>query len=122
MRMMMDYPWPGNVREMINAVEHAYICAVDNAVVPESLPQDIRHHTMGASYTGIIDMPQIYGRRHGDAPLPKHAGTAVAHMGSPADDIIQALNATKGNKSAAAKALGIDRTTLWRRMRKYGLA
>ena len=122
MRMMMDYPWPGNVREMINAVEHAYICAVDNAVVPESLPQDIRHHTMGASYTGIIDMPQIYGRRHGDAPLPKHGGTAVAHMGSPADDIIQALNATKGNKSAAAKALGIDRTTLWRRMRKYGLA
>jgi len=119
MRMMMDYPWPGNVREMINAVEHAYICSVDKHVLPESLPQDIRHYTISGPYAGMIDVPALYGRRQGDssgsAPLGPDGG-------SPTDEIITALNAAGGNKSAAAKALGIDRTTLWRRMRKFGLA
>ena len=124
MRMMMDYPWPGNVREMINAVEHAYICAVDKAVVPESLPQDIRHFSIGGAYAGIIDVPGLYGRRQGDIPTASGATpvAAIGEEGSPAEEIVQALNTANGNKSAAAKALGIDRTTLWRRMRKYGLA
>ncbi|MCW8916098.1 MAG: sigma 54-interacting transcriptional regulator [Magnetovibrio sp.] len=116
MRMMMDYNWPGNVREMINAVEHAYICAVDKAVVPESLPQDIRHFTVPAPFTNIIDVPSLYGRRVDDMPQGQPRGNGEA------EEIRQTLHACNGNKSAAAKALGIDRTTLWRRMRKFGLA
>ncbi|MBL4615744.1 MAG: sigma 54-interacting transcriptional regulator [Magnetovibrio sp.] len=124
MRMMMDYPWPGNVREMLNAVEHAYICAVDKAVVPESLPQDIRHFTIAGPYSGLIDENALYGRRQDDTPsardaLPSRTG---GDQPSPADEIVQALSTAGGNKSAAARALGIDRTTLWRRMRKFNLA
>ena len=128
MRMMMDYPWPGNVREMINAVEHAYICAVDKAVVPESLPQDIRQFSnqfaVGTAYSGLMDKPLMYGRRQDDRPAaaPPMTSFVSADGSSPADEIVQALNAAGGNKSAAAKSLGIDRTTLWRRMRKFGLA
>ena len=125
MRMMMDYPWPGNVREMINAVEHAYICAVDKAVVPESLPQDIRHFAIGGPYAGMIDVPALYGRRQDDtqtSPPGVRPPTPTGYAPSPADEIVQALHAAGGNKSAAAKALGIDRTTLWRRMRKFDLA
>jgi len=124
MRMMMDYPWPGNVREMINAVEHAYICAVDQAVVPESLPQDIRHFAVGGPYAGIIDTPSLYNRRATDIPSSLSATQDIPHPQehSGAGEIIQALRDAGGNKSAAAKALGIDRTTLWRRMRKFGLA
>lgn len=123
MRMMMDYPWPGNVREMINAVEHAYICAVDKAVVPESLPQDIRHFATVGPYANMIDLPDPYGRRQDDVPRAGAPAPMASGSGNDgADVIVQALRAASGNKSAAAKALGIDRTTLWRRMRKFGLA
>lgn len=118
MRMMMDYPWPGNVREMINAVEHAYICAIDKAVLPESLPQDIRYHAIGGSYVNLGDLSPSYNRRQGDLPAVGNANPVNADI----EAIRQALDAANGNKSAAAKALGIDRTTLWRRMRKFGLA
>ncbi|MBF0251415.1 MAG: sigma 54-interacting transcriptional regulator [Alphaproteobacteria bacterium] len=109
MRMMMDYPWPGNVREMLNAVEHAYICAIDKAVLPESLPQDIRHFAMGARFKGMRPLTRF-----------AHAHPVQAQGGEDAD-IRRALELAGGNKSEAAKALGIDRTTLWRRMRKLGM-
>ena len=121
MRMMMDYPWPGNVREMINAVEHAYICAIDKAVLPESLPQDIRYHAIGGSYVNLGDLPTAYNRRQGDAPTVR-AGGPQSDATADIEVIRQALHAAGGNKSATAKALGIDRTTLWRRMRKFGLS
>jgi len=123
MRMMMDYPWPGNVREMINAVEHAYICAIDKAVLPESLPQDIRYHAVGGSYVNLGDLSPSYNRRQGDMPpVGLTPNRPSPDASSDIETIRQALHTAGGNKSAAAKALGIDRTTLWRRMRKFGLA
>ncbi len=102
MRMMMNYPWPGNVRELENAVEHALICAVDKKVYPESLPQDVREFSQS---------PKV---------------SSMAFVGPDTrkefrQDIVIALQEAGGNKSKAAEALGIDRTTLWRRMRKLNL-
>jgi PAS domain S-box-containing protein len=108
MRLLMDYPWPGNVREMENAIEHGLICAVNNMVVPESLPQDIREYD------------EINRRR-----------VRVDNGGSPPDDppandqrraIEDALVRAGGNRTLAARLLGVDRSTLWRRMQKLGLA
>ncbi len=98
MRMMMDYPWPGNVRELENAVEHALICARDKKVSPEALPQDVRNY---------CDMRPAMDKGHEDS-----------HMRM---EIISALAKADGNKLQAARELGIDRTTLWRRMRKLNL-
>jgi transcriptional regulator with PAS, ATPase and Fis domain len=104
MRMLMSYPWPGNVRELQNAVEHALICAVDKVVVPESLPTDIRRHFKAA-------MPEA-GR----------IAAAGASGGDPERiELEAALARAQGHKSRAAEILGIDRTTLWRRMRKFNL-
>lgn len=104
LRHLLDYPWPGNVRELENALEHALICAIDGVIRTESLPPDIRDY-------------------HGQGTL--HANLALAVEGADSQlrgQILFALKRCEGNKAAAAKMLGIDRTTLWRRMRKLGLA
>ena len=104
MKLMLDYPWPGNVRELENAVEHGIICSQDDRVGPDSLPQHI----------------QDFSRRR----VVHHS----AENHSPANDHIQsnqiqnALRETQGNKARAAQILGIDRSTLWRRMQRFGLS
>lgn len=116
MRLMMDYPWPGNVREMINAVEHAYICAIDKAVVPESLPQDIRLHSKEATHRGgLAGATEGMGN---DIQMLSAATEEAAGL----QEIADALEKAGGNKTHAAELLGINRSTLWRRMRKVGLA
>ena len=103
MRIMMDYPWPGNVRELENAVEHGVICATGNFVEVDSLPQDIRDYQQGDLLEVKNNTPE---RREGD----KYRKNIEA-----------ALKQCRGNKAQAAKLLGIDRTTLWRRMQKINL-
>lgn len=101
MGMMMDYPWPGNVRELTNAVEHAMILAADNLVTPCCLPQDVRKHSEGA-----VKKPNEA------APMPDPR----------CQEIVDTLHQAGGNRAEAARLLGIDRSTLWRRMHRLGLA
>ncbi len=104
LRLLLDYPWPGNVRELENAMEHALICAIDGVIRPESLPLDIRdYHDRGARL-----------------PAPQ-TGAADNTESQQRGQILFALKRCEGNKAAAAKMLGIDRTTLWRRIRKLNL-
>lgn len=102
MKLMLNYPWPGNVRELENAVEHGIICAQGKRVGPESLPQHIQDFSQQA-------LPSV---------LELHQN---ANEDQQREEIEQALHETKGNKARAAELLGIDRTTLWRRMQKFGL-
>lgn len=128
LRLMMDYPWPGNVRELENAVEHAVICSVNKVVRPESLPMDIRlyqqqrHKGTNAPQPGTaIDLGAF------QRPPLSHHTAEVTPIKRPApdlpdgDEIRQALKKANGNRNLAAKMLGIDRTTLWRRMRRFGI-
>ena len=101
-RMMMDYPWPGNVRELENAVEHGLICAIDGEVRAESLPQDIREHSL---------------KLNKSVQIGKDDETEVKH----AREIQATLIMVNGNKAEAAKILGVNRTTLWRWIQKYDL-
>lgn len=101
LRLLMDYSWPGNVRELANAVEHAIICAERNVVRPESLPLDIRNHQL----------------------LPiRNAQSALQSDLAERAEIEAALQQANGNRSLAAERLGIDRTTLWRRMQRLKMA
>lgn len=100
MLLMMDYPWPGNVRELENAVEHGIICATGNQVGASSLPQDIREY----------QFQDINDRR---VPVQDKAEEKLRR------NIEAALKQTDGNKARAAQLLGIDRSTLWRRIQKY---
>ncbi|MBB4304434.1 transcriptional regulator with PAS, ATPase and Fis domain [Rhodobium orientis] len=101
-RLLIDYPWPGNVREMETAIEHALICCVDNVIVPESLPHDIRNF----DHLPVVSVKPAV--RPSEADEKVQIQTALARAG--------------GNKSLAAKYLGIDRTTLWRKMRRLRIS
>ena len=103
MKVMMDYPWPGNVRELENAIEHGVICSTGDEVGVDSLPQDIREYDKNDFVEQQSPTPE---RREGD-----QARSAI----------IAALKECHGNKAKAAQLLGIDRSTLWRRMQKLNI-
>jgi DNA-binding NtrC family response regulator len=96
---LLRYPWPGNVRELENAMERAVILARGNAVAPEDLPPHV-----------------AAGLNLGASPaLPRQTTLAEAERGL----ILQTLERCGRNHSAAAEALGIGRTTLWRKLKEY---
>lgn len=104
MQLMMDYPWPGNVRELTNAVEHGMILAKNGRVSASALPFAIRHYRNSVtSHT----QPGTHGNR---SELDPHKR-----------EILDALEDSNGNRAEAARKLGIDRSTLWRRMHRLKL-
>jgi DNA-binding NtrC family response regulator len=90
---MLNYSWPGNVRELENMIEHGVILSTSNAVTMAELPQDITY------------------------PLPAEEKTIEAVT---KNHILQILEETKGNISEAAKILGVQRMTLYNKLKKYG--
>ncbi|MFL6209687.1 MAG: sigma-54-dependent transcriptional regulator [Pyrinomonadaceae bacterium] len=101
------YPWPGNIRELENAiVRAAALC--DQIVRPEDLPERIRRTTPHAHTLPPFTPAQP------DAPLPSLAELERQH-------VLHVLGRTSGNKQAAARILGIDRTTLQRIIKRYNL-
>ena len=101
MRLMMDYPWPGNVRELEHAVEHGIICANGNQVDEESLPQDIRDFQKNSN-----SIRNTFREKKLEEDEFRK-------------EIEGILKQCDGNKAKTAQMLGIDRSTLWRRMEKF---
>ena len=97
-RALLRYSWPGNVRELENAIEYAVAVGRGQTIQPEDLPQE------------------IFGMQRDGA----HA--FVAPLTDDAEAIRAALDTHHWNRQATARALGIGRTTLWRKMREAGLA
>jgi transcriptional regulator with PAS, ATPase and Fis domain len=99
---LYNYDWPGNIRELTNVLER----------VLSALEGDTIHRD---------DLP-FYLLRHRQEPL-KARPAALRHVQSRVekDTILQALKSAKNNKAAAAKLLGIHRTHLYKKMKKYGL-
>jgi len=105
MQLMMDYPWPGNVRELTNAVEHGMILAKNGRVTASALPFDIRHYRNGVA-------------ARNQAPV---ASSSPQESDPHKREILDALEDSNGNRAEAARKLGIDRSTLWRRMHRLKL-
>jgi DNA-binding NtrC family response regulator len=98
---LLSYPWPGNVRELENAMERAAILARSESITPEDLPPHV-----------------AAGLQLGPSPaLPRQTTLAEAER----VHILQTLERFGRNHSGAAEALGIGRTTLWRKLKEYGI-
>jgi len=103
LRALLRYPWPGNVRELENALEYAVAVSRGQTILPEDLPAE------------LLDRPAP------DGPSAAVPTSAVGARGEEAEELRRALEACHWRRLDAARALGISRTTLWRRMREAGL-
>ena len=100
MEMMLNYRWPGNVRELENAIERAFALGADGVIKTHDLPEEIRA-----------------------SEPPPHIGDTVLDIRENEILLIRkALHATGGNKAEAAELLGINLTTLYRKVKKYGMS
>ncbi len=99
--LLMAYDWPGNIRELENAIERAFILVDDGTIGLPHLPREVT------------------GRRGSAGP---EAGMRSAHDILDAQAIRAALERNGYNRLAAARDLGIHKTTLYRKMKKLGIS
>jgi transcriptional regulator with PAS, ATPase and Fis domain len=97
-KLFGKHPWPGNVRQLEHALEHAFILCRQKIITTEHLPPDL----MAGCTSKTILTPRIPD----DEP----------------QKILQALEKTAWNKAKAARLLAIDRKTLYRKIAKYKLS
>jgi len=97
LEQLIRYDWPGNVRELINVIEYAFVLCHDNEIRSEHLP---------------IPLSGRPGSLHRKQPPAKPRGSAGER-----EMLLRALKQTGGNRSEAARRLGISRVTLWKRMK-----
>ena len=99
---LVSYTWPGNVRELENALERAVILTADHEIHPTALPERV---------TARVSEPLVADR------VPSNPTLEAVERAY----IMWVLQSEGGNKSRAAEALGIDPSTLYRKLSRYGL-
>ena len=99
-RLMRMYEWPGNVRELMSVLERAAVDASFGRIEAQHLPPEVR--------------------RHSDVGLDGRYRTEQS-VDDERDAIVAALEQTDGALARAAELLGMGRTTLWRKLKQYGL-
>ena len=104
MKVLLNYDYPGNVRELENILEHALITCQNTILRERHLPE----------YFLSPRIPHRIGRFE----KQKRLSGAYSQEGK---EILTALNAHNWHRIETARALGMDRSTLWRKMKKYGL-
>jgi len=101
---LLSYSWPGNVRELQNCVERAVALARYEEITVDDLPERIRDYkrshviVAGDDPSELVSMEQVEGRY-----------------------IVRVMESVNGNKTSAAKVLGFDRKTLYRKLKRYGI-
>jgi transcriptional regulator with PAS, ATPase and Fis domain len=98
LKLFMDYPWPGNVRQLEHTLEHAFILCRQSIITVNDLPPDFKSLAVAESYS---------------YPAGSEEET---------EKIIRTLEKTRWNKARAARLLGISRKTMYRRMKKHNIS
>jgi two-component system response regulator HydG len=94
--LLLDYGWPGNVRELENAIERALLISREPELQPSDFPFQLRVASTGVETGRTLDEVE---KLH----------------------IQKVIEETAGNLSRAARVLDIDRTTLYNKLKRYGL-
>jgi DNA-binding NtrC family response regulator len=111
LELMRGYDWPGNVRELMGAVEYAAIVSEGGRILAHHLPEEIREAAALAAPAG--------GERRDEGRGGESRRYVAPDAASEREAILQALEEAKGNRTRAAAALGMGRTTLWQKLKEY---
>ena len=95
MEILMRCEWPGNIRELEHAIEHAFVLVKGETIRPEHLPPGLSES----------------GSEHLLAPIERSERSAI----------VEALEENSFDRAKTSRQLGISRTTLWRKMKRYGI-
>jgi transcriptional regulator with PAS, ATPase and Fis domain len=124
MELLMNYHWPGNVRELRHVIERACVLTSGSVLRQEHLPAEIVHPTKGFSphqQAAKAALQQGSLAMRPDSPVGPKGSPQESLFTTETEKITQALLATGGNKAKAARLLGIDRSTLYRKLKKHQL-
>lgn len=99
MKLLTSYPWPGNIRELKNAIEHAVVFCKKDIIRKDNLPASLTSLDVSEESLDHIDLFQF----------PEQ------------ERILKTLHLCRWNVKAAAEKLNISRTTLWRKMKKFNI-
>ncbi len=100
--ILLEYNWPGNIRELENVIEHCFVLCSSEIIQVEHLPKRLRSFSFEANIEN-----------------PKNILTSIKELER--NSIIDSLKKNNGNRSMTAKDLNIHLTTLWRKMKKFGI-
>lgn len=122
-RELLDYGWPGNVRELRNVAARITMLAQGDDVTSAMLGLRPSSDSARVKVRGVRPGTQL-------APAGSQLGLAELQLGAVRDEVVatferarieDALSACGGSRSEAAKLLGVSRSTLWGRMKRYGI-
>jgi PAS domain S-box-containing protein len=99
--LLMNYDWPGNVRELVNVIEYGFVLSHEDEIKPKHLPA------------------VLTGKQH--KVTTRRRSARMRQDDDEKQRLLDALAATGGNQSKAAKILGISRVTLWKRLKAYDI-
>ena len=108
-RVLMDYSWPGNIRQLENAIEHAVaVSGLSAEILPEMLPEEVRSPGRSSMVTPVT--------------IPDEGVDFSAIMNALERELItRGLEKTRGNKRQAARLLNLSRTTLIDKLQRLGV-
>ncbi|RPJ02552.1 MAG: response regulator [Deltaproteobacteria bacterium] len=95
-RLFMEYPWPGNIRELEHVIEHAFVVCSQETITTDHLPAEIQ---------------EFLREKLQRSANPIEESRAI----------LQAIEKAGGNKARAARLLGISRRTIYRKMKEHGI-
>ena len=128
LRVMAEYDWPGNIREFENAIERACSLSSGPVVHMADMPSPLQNFRMNNLKPRIekIDERRVSGRRAADVEMAMQAEASrhrqivsIAELEKQA--ILSTIQQLHGDKLMAARLLGIGKTTLYRKLKEYGI-
>jgi transcriptional regulator with PAS, ATPase and Fis domain len=105
---LMDYDWPGNIRELQNVIEYGVVLAHDGHITEKELPKELL-------------IPPILRNAADSAALSSRGAESLNLEVREKEAVLAALARSYGNKKKAAQLLGIHRPTLYSKLKRYGI-
>ena len=128
-RALLNYDWPGNIRELQNAIHRAVVLAETDCILLENLPLEVQQSGTESIAIALESQAKpvqekrtpVSQRSQVVSPPPNQKETVAASGVDERELLLEALQASSGNKSQAARMLDMPRSTFYSKMKKYGL-